>query len=276
MQLNRSYLICATPRSGSALLCEALNNTGLAGHPDEYFETLKATGLPRQPLQYFEGLDNEEVRAHLGSYSRVGEEPTRAQLWGTQDYTSYLARALEEGTTPNGVFGAKVMWGYLDDFLAQLHELPAFKLDAPTLLGQTFPELRYIYMTRRDKLRQAISLWRAIQTWTWRADAHEPHDAPSLHPNTLLFHAEAVDYLLQQLEAHDAAWRAFFKEYAIEPFTVVYEEFVPAYEETARALLRYLAVPHTEDLALAPRRMKQQSNHLTEDWVQQWQQTHGS
>ena len=33
----KSYLICATPRSGSSLLCEALRNTGLAGKPDEYF-----------------------------------------------------------------------------------------------------------------------------------------------------------------------------------------------------------------------------------------------
>ncbi|MCP4417029.1 MAG: hypothetical protein GY805_10425 [Chloroflexi bacterium] len=32
-----SYLICATPRSGSTLLCEALRNTNLAGNPDEYF-----------------------------------------------------------------------------------------------------------------------------------------------------------------------------------------------------------------------------------------------
>jgi len=32
-----SNMICATPRSGSTLLCEALRNTGLAGNPDEYF-----------------------------------------------------------------------------------------------------------------------------------------------------------------------------------------------------------------------------------------------
>jgi LPS sulfotransferase NodH len=36
-QPTRSYLICATPRSGSTLLCEALRITGLAGNPDEYF-----------------------------------------------------------------------------------------------------------------------------------------------------------------------------------------------------------------------------------------------
>src|SRR3954453_1014417 len=29
-----SYLICTTPRSGSTLLCEALENTGVAGRPE--------------------------------------------------------------------------------------------------------------------------------------------------------------------------------------------------------------------------------------------------
>jgi len=29
----RSYVVCATPRSGSTLLCELLKSTGVAGHP---------------------------------------------------------------------------------------------------------------------------------------------------------------------------------------------------------------------------------------------------
>ena len=49
-----SYLVCATQRSGSTLLCEQLKGTDVAGVPDEYFEELRLTGLPRQPRQYFE------------------------------------------------------------------------------------------------------------------------------------------------------------------------------------------------------------------------------
>lgn len=35
--IRRSYLICATPRSGTNLLCEVLRATGIAGQPDDYF-----------------------------------------------------------------------------------------------------------------------------------------------------------------------------------------------------------------------------------------------
>jgi trehalose 2-sulfotransferase len=45
----RSYLVCATPRSGSTLVCQALKGTGVAGRPEEYFEALEHSGRPRRP-----------------------------------------------------------------------------------------------------------------------------------------------------------------------------------------------------------------------------------
>ena len=48
-----SYLVCATERSGSTLLCELLAGTGVAGRPEEFFEFLSATGRLRQPREYF-------------------------------------------------------------------------------------------------------------------------------------------------------------------------------------------------------------------------------
>ena len=50
-----SYLVCATERSGSTLLCELLAGTGVAGRPEEFFEFLSATGRVRQPREYFPG-----------------------------------------------------------------------------------------------------------------------------------------------------------------------------------------------------------------------------
>src|SRR4051794_11021098 len=55
------YLVCATPRSGSTLLCELLTSTGVAGRPAEYFEELRATSLPRQAREYFTGFDDPVV-----------------------------------------------------------------------------------------------------------------------------------------------------------------------------------------------------------------------
>jgi LPS sulfotransferase NodH len=60
-----SYLICATPRSGSTLLCAALDDTGIAGHPEKHFEVLLETGRPGQPRDYFQRSNDPEIWALL-------------------------------------------------------------------------------------------------------------------------------------------------------------------------------------------------------------------
>jgi LPS sulfotransferase NodH len=71
---ERSYLVCATPRSGSTLVCHALTETGVAGHPEEYFEALRHSGRPRRPEEYFLGVEDQSIRDHLGERS-IGSEP---------------------------------------------------------------------------------------------------------------------------------------------------------------------------------------------------------
>src|SRR5204862_7996684 len=68
---SRSYLICATPRSGSTLLCEALKAGGIAGIPEEYFEALRHSGRPRSPQEYFVGAQDRTILRHLGEHMRV-------------------------------------------------------------------------------------------------------------------------------------------------------------------------------------------------------------
>src|ERR671917_2614911 len=106
-----SYLVCATPRSGSTLLCEALSGTGLAGRPAEYFEAMYDTRLPRRPTDYFEGLRAIPAASFLADQLPTEGGEAREALSQAATYRDYLAWVLRTGTTPNGVFGAKLMWG---------------------------------------------------------------------------------------------------------------------------------------------------------------------
>ncbi|MFL5660490.1 MAG: Stf0 family sulfotransferase [Ktedonobacteraceae bacterium] len=266
MQPHTSYLICATPRCGSTLLCEALINTGLAGHPREYFEHLKQTGQPRRPQEYFPA--GSAIASQLGDYSRLDDEAMLAECYQGSTYTIYLAQVIEKGTTPNGIFGAKVMWGYLDDFISHLREIPGYQeLAAPDLLSTIFPNLCYIWATRRDKVRQAVSLWKAIQTWTWK---QEETDGSHLVAQELRFNFAAIDHLVRQIEVHEAEWQKYFATQDIQPFTVVYEELTETYEQTALDILHYLHIPLPEQLTFNERRLKQQSDALSEEWVQRY------
>src|ERR1700749_1121749 len=90
----QAYLVCATPRSGSTLLCEMLRDTGLAGRPLEHFEVLRHSSLPRRPHEYFgdldlDGLDEllQEPRPGMPS-----QEPPDA--WRARILTDKVAQAV--------------------------------------------------------------------------------------------------------------------------------------------------------------------------------------
>jgi trehalose 2-sulfotransferase len=251
---SSAYLVCATPRSGSTLLCEALTATEVAGRPAEYFEALRATGLPHQPRQYFEELDDPSLGGKL--------PPVRVARGGGPSGEALLERARREGTTPNGVFGAKVMWGYLDEFLSRFGELPEPAVSArPRLLSDLFGDVRYVRVVRREKIRQAISLWKAIQTASWREDeaAGRPHVESA-------FDFTAIDHLTRQLLAQERAWQRFFAAAGVAPWTVVYEEFVAAYEPTVRAVLDFLGVEAPPDVKIELPRMARQADATSDAW----------
>ena len=270
MEPHTSYLICATPRSGSTLLCEALDNTGIAGHPKEYFEALKETGLPRRPKEYFETLENSSVLELLGDYSRLEDVYGEPTFWDGAGYAQYLTSVLDEGTTPDGVFGAKMMWEYFGDFIDNIRQIPAYReMAVPDILATVFPNLHYIRVTRRDKVRQAVSLWKAIQTWSWQQDEQASPIDRHAHKE-LMFHFEAIDHLVQRITAHDAAWEQFFADAGVQPCTVVYEELAGAYQETALNILQYLHIPVPEGLVFGERRMKQQADTLSDEWVRRY------
>ncbi len=269
---DTSYLVCATPRSGSTLLCEALNNTGLAGHPQEYFEALKERGIPRRPQQYFDGAAQADILDLLGTYSRLDDQAPHQSVDERTNYAHYLARVLEEGTTSNGVFGSKMMWGYFGDFISNLRDIPEYReMPVPDLLSTIFPNLHYIWITRADKVRQAVSLWKAIQTSTWRAAASPSSGEKNpCVDKKLVFHFGAIDHLRQQIIAHEGAWQQYFSVCGVQPFYVAYEEFVAEYDDTARRLLQYLHIPLPEKLVFAERRMTRQADELSEAWVQEY------
>lgn len=226
-----SYMICATPRSGSTLLCEALKNTGVAGNPDEYFGPM-----------------------HV--------ERWLAQ-WGQLSKKEYLDRVLAHGMGINGVFGMKVMRSYWGNFRQHLHQAVALPSTSdPALLNACFPNLKYIWITRRDKVRQAVSWLKFIQgaMWYWESDVPQKVEVLEMRP-------EIISDFILQTAVHESAWLAFFEQAGIQPHIVVYEDFVEAYEETAKDILNYLEIPYPKDLVFGKRRLKQQSDALTETWV---------
>jgi trehalose 2-sulfotransferase len=236
MKLHTSYIICAVQRSGSFLLCEALKNTRLAGFPEEYF---------------LDGQGWED-----GEWARQNGVITRSD---------YLQLVFEKGTSPNGVFGAKIMWNYFPIMLQKLTELPKYRgWNAPELMADLFPNIHYIWIVRCDKVRQAVSWAKAGQTNIYAWHKGEPLPIPSQEPN---FDFTFIDNLYNLILEGEAGWQTFFEASGVQPFKVVYEELVEAYEETALGILDYLNIPFPKDIVFGERRMQKQADALNDIWV---------
>ena len=231
-----SYLILSTPRSGSNLLCRGLESTNLAGKPREYFNPDNTFWC-----EHGEGADPAE----------------------------YVDRLLTDRASPNGVFGAKVSWRHFRHFERVCRGVPRYtQTPMADILAELFPELRYLRITRRDKLRQAISFWKAYQTGVWGVGAAkltEPGRAPA-------FDYDGITKVFQMLVTHEAGIDEFAARSGIAPFTVVYETFVDSYEETLRAVLDSLGIEVPAELVLDAPRMSRQANAESDAWVEQYHQ----
>lgn len=242
------YLILATPRSGSTLLGQGLQATRLAGDPKEFFGHKMAYWMER---------------------------------WQTPALSGYTERLMQTRSTRNGVFGAKLLYRQLINLEAVARDDPTLaQLPLPEVLARLFPNLHLIWATRDDKVRQAISWFKARQTGVWGQDsgtetiklgrAWRLGDEP-LQPGELAFDYEAIAALLRQAEAEDAAIGSFLAKTAFPAYRVVYEEFSARYEPSLSDLLAWLGIDAPEELAIARPRTVRLADDRTEEWVARFQ-----
>lgn len=237
-----SYLICTTPRSGSWLLSEALQATGLAGRPREYFAP---------ELQ--------------GEWQ---------QKWGVpaiSSYADFAALAIRNGTTSNGVFGSKVHWYQFEHLAFQLRGSNGNGVHSDAdLIANAFPNVRYVWLFRRDKVRQAVSYYRASSTGQWW-NIQSPGDGDS-KADSLRFDFRRIDELRNTLLQHESRWRRFFRESRIDPIKISYEDLNRDYQRTTMSVLDAIGVDIPEDLVIARPRLRRQADEMSESWISQYRQ----
>ncbi|AGZ42325.1 Stf0 family sulfotransferase [Actinoplanes friuliensis] len=229
-----SYFVCATPRTGSSLLIGLLGSTGVAGHPESYF---------RDP-----------------------DQEMWAERWGIPGagYPEFAQAAKRAGTTGNGVFGAKLMWGTTTELVQKL--APGRAGDDRGVLEETFGDLRFVHLRREDTLAQAVSWLRAEQTQIWYAG--DNGDAA----HTPVYDEDRITGLLSTIDEHNAAWRAWFAEYALTPYEITYERLTADLAGTTRDVLGFLGLELPPGGAITPRH-RRQADRINDEWVTRYRRS---
>jgi LPS sulfotransferase NodH len=239
-----TYIICTNPRSGSYLLCDGLASTSLAGRPREWFS-------PRA----------EEVRR-----ARWGLNKSAAV-----GFESYVAAVRARSRTKNGISGVKLHYYQFVELEKKLASIEGYEnLTTAAMMRKAFPNLKYLWLTRRDKARQAVSFALAERTGVWcsldgrsSGTTEAVSEEPEFEPN-------AVALLEEKFRQNDTAWRSYFAGNSIIPLTVCYEDLAADYRGTVVRVLKWLGLPNAASATVGPSRLTRQSNAINEDWLRRY------
>lgn len=230
MRPKQSYTIWFSQRTGSTLLYHALTATEVAGKPGEWM--------------------HGGFRGDAETISRKDVE----RMW-------------KAGTTSNGVFGVKTPLDpkWIKAF-RKLFDMPA-KATQAEVWRTAFPNCnKHIYLTRRNKVRLAVSWWRAIVSGEW----HRKHgERPQEHHIVDKYHFDAINHLFMECSFREAAMEDFFSEEGIIPLTIVYEDFILDYKGTVMKVLEFLNIP-TDNVRVSSPVLERLADDVSEQWVQRF------
>ena len=243
----RSYILCASPRSGSTLLCDLLWQTGVAGKPNAFFR-------PASVADWCDWWDLPRVAADA-----YGQD--------------YLQAAIAQGTQGSDIFGLRIMWDNMAAMLTRLRHLQGGVTDLQTLTN-CFGPCQFIHLSRKDKVAEAVSLTIAEQTGLWHRNADGTDRENFGHTDTPVYDAAQIQSALAGLNAEAAGWAGWFAANAITPHRVSYESLSRDPQSELAKILAFLRcnpaiakriTPGTQQLATS-------RNHA---WAARFRQEHG-
>lgn len=131
---------------------------------------------------------------------------------GAETIADILAIARRRTATDNGCFGVTTnFWSFFPFLASGLYQV-------------LFAETRFVHLSRRDLLAQAISLHIAKTSGVFHRRSDGKVFGPAETARPVPLDLAAVAGHLRSLAQEDANWRSFFAATGIEPLRLVYED----------------------------------------------------
>jgi LPS sulfotransferase NodH len=231
----KAYILCSLPRSGTYMFAGIMKDMQL-GDPYEAFNF----GANRRYRPYYD----------------------------VSDFCTLIYRVLEKQTSPEtGVFGVKFFWEHLERFYRIANEidgLSELNLDIKETLELFFGSPHYIYLARRNLLKQAISLAKAIQSNHFQTIDDSPD---TVVEGKTSYDANLISQALMRILSEALLWENFFRQFEINPYRFWYEDLANDREKSILGVLSFLneysekiPEPHTKKL----------SNKTNDDWYEHY------
>jgi LPS sulfotransferase NodH len=156
-------------------------------------------------------------------------------------------------TTPNGVFGMKSCF---------LDFKPLIQMG---VVGKLLNPVRFIYLTRRDIILQAISGYLARQSGVWHIPS-KAGGAENLDYSKVEYDEKQIINLIDGQIKERLEWERFFALYSIEQFRIVYEDIVEVPINWIKQILNFLG----EDTDISTESIKPKTVKIGGEIAQNW------
>lgn len=188
------------------------------------------TGVFGAPMEYINLPNVEKMRERLAD----------------GDLLRYWDAVQKVRTTSNGVFGFKA-------FTPNFRQMP---LNAPELLPWVKSD-RVILLLRRDRVSQAVSYARAVQTRVWFSGIDDGH--PEYQFKRI---AKAERYIATQTED----WERIFRRTRVKPLRIFHEDVIADFSSVAARISAGFGIPLAPGCALEVPGLEKQSDDLSAEW----------
>lgn len=130
-----------------------------------------------------------------------------------------------------------------------------------------FPELKVVYIERRDKVMQAISLYKAVISKNWHQKKGE-RSSPAILKHKLDV-SKVISYM-NRIEIECDEWKDFFLRRGIEPINIYYEDFDKDNSILNALYEKIMGIGYSGDVILNYRKLRDSES---DEWAEQVKKT---
>lgn len=196
---NTYYMIAMTPRSGSSYLSDLLSNTKLVGRPGEFL-----------PYEHIEIALNNLGKKHPS----------------IQEHFTWVVNQ----TKTNGIFGQKASYYQFRPFL---------NWNGTNVFDVLFPNTRYIYLIRRNIVKQAISLYIATSTNLFHTNVDIDNESIEKRKQ-IEYNEEQIYFWIKHIYDQEIEWEKYFEKNSLSFLKFFYEDMINDIKWSLESILGFI------------------------------------
>ena len=229
---------------------------------------MEATGQSGVPQSYFHepSLASWCDNFGLSHQQFSSKKDTLSALFDT---------AIHRGTGDTGVFGLRLQRHSFAFFIQQLRYLhPELASDVQRIQA-VFGNTLFIYLTRPNKLDQAISRLKAEQTGLWHRAADGSELERLTPPREAVYDSAGIARHIAELTRFDEEWLAWFERENLSPFRISYEALSVAPLNALETVLSMLGLDREISRDVSPPTAKL-SDDVSRAWAERYHKERAS